>query len=73
MRPVSIAGAHETLKLASATFHRRIEILRWPSKSRRAPLAQFIIAKHAIDSELALIDGVVRTLERGLPCRLVPA
>lgn len=65
MRPASIAGSHQTLKLASAAFCRRIELSRWPSRGRRAPVGHFIVAKHAVDSELALIDGVVRTLERG--------
>lgn len=65
MRPASLAGDHQKLTLASAAFCRRIELSRWPSGGRPAPLGIFIVAKHAVDTELALIDGVVRTLERG--------
>ncbi len=66
MRPASLAGTHESLKLASAAFRHRIELSRWPSRAPRKALAQFIVAKHAVDSELALIDGAIRTLDRGL-------
>jgi hypothetical protein len=66
MRPASLAGTHESLQLASAAFRHRIELSRWPLRRPRKALAHYIVAKHAVDSELALLDGAIRTLDRGL-------
>ena len=65
MRSTSIAGSHDLLERTSQAFGRNIEVARHQPRHRRAPIAHFIVAKHAVDSELALLDGVVRTLSRG--------
>ena len=61
----SLHARHEALCRASAAFSRGITRARLPADGTRPSIAHLIIAKHAIESELSLLDGAFRTLARG--------
>lgn len=65
---VSLAQSHRSLSHASDAFARGIARALRPSQ-RSKTLMHLILAKNAIESELMLIDGAVRTLTRGNPRR----
>lgn len=69
MRNVTLAQKHQSLSLASDAFARGIVRAMRPRQRSKPRLIHLILAKHAVESELMLLDGVVRTLTRGNPRR----
>lgn len=65
MQSSSLAQSHRSLSLASDAFSRGIARALEPEDHRDSRLVQLIIARYAIDSEIMLLDGAVRTLARG--------
>lgn len=71
MQNSSLARSHRSLSLASDAFSRGIARALEPADRRDSRLVQLIIARSAIDSELMLLDGAVRTLARGNARRVI--